>query len=236
MKPTSEDLEQSEKTRIQWVEELLELIGLEPPGRKRDKDTGLASLVQSDGEEDPNFLLHPTHPSPIFALAHPGLPELATTLLAEPALAGKLVDSSDGSRTLRDANDEIHITDTSSIASSTGQGDSMTTYLARQRRTRPELPEEPRLEKLSLADGNEATPPQPPDFNKVPKTLLLPSSVRYSPGWTPLFNFDTYFTELDAARKRVGRKTAVLRDGRPTLGDLLFYAETVTSTQTMLDR
>jgi biotin--protein ligase len=61
------------------------------------------------------------------------------------------------------------------------------------------------------------------------------------PSWTPLFNIDTYWKELDSVRKSAGRKTGVMRKDekgveRAALGDLLFYGETVTSTQTMLDR
>ena len=55
--------------------------------------------------------------------------------------------------------------------------------------------------------------------------------------WTPLFDWPTYWNELDAARKLVrdqGGHDA--KEGEARVGDLVLYSEAVTSTQTMLDK
>ncbi|EIW66559.1 biotin-[acetyl-CoA-carboxylase] ligase [Tremella mesenterica] len=229
--PSVDDVERCDKARIQWVEDLLEELELRPTSRQQDRGDILGAIVHADGEEDPNLLLHPTHPSPIFVLSHPNLPQPGELSFSQTALQSKVIDQGSW-KTLRDGNDELHITSTSSVLH-TG---SMSTYLATWRRAPPPVSKEIKLEDLTLEDSATSIP-QPPDFNKIPKTILLPShSLPYSPTWTPLFNFTTYWTALDAVRKRAGRKSGLLRNGKPTLGDLLWYAETVTSTQTMLDR
>lgn len=242
IQPNEQDLEVSEKARIEWVTELLRLLGLKPPGRSAD-GTRIEAAQQGNGshEEDPALLLHPTHPSPVFVLPLPVLPEVGSSTFTSPALQSKLSDTSGGYRVLRDANDELRITDTASFG---GESSTLavTAELARRRRDQPK-PEEPAIENLKLEDGAEPPLPQPPDFHALPKTIVLPSAdVPYQPSWTPLFNFETYWSELEAARKRAGKKYGALKrsvvDGKqePSLGDQVWYAETVTSTQTMLDR
>jgi biotin--protein ligase len=234
--PERADIEESEMQRIEWVTELLCLLDLKPPGRRKTDTTEM--LGGENSTEDPSLLLHPTHPSPVFVLHHPALPQLASTSFAKSALVEKLVSSDDGWRTLRDGNDELLVGETEQVDKESG----VATYLAERRRSRPSQLDEPDLSHLSLS--TDAQPiPQPPDFHSIPKTILLPSaSLPYIPRWTPLFNFETYWAELDQARKRVGRRSGVLRKDqveggeRATLGDLVWYGETVTSTQTMLDR
>jgi biotin--protein ligase len=137
---------------------------------------------------------------------------------------------------LRDGNDELQITSIDAIADNGGQA-GIAAYLASKRRSKPVLP--PAIQNLSI-EPSDTTPEPPllPDLNAIPKTILTPSSdIGYSARWTPLFNFETYWAELDSARKRVGRKSGVLRpSGQPALGDLVWYAEAITSTQTILDR
>lgn len=229
--PDQEDLVESESRRIAWMEDLLIKLDLKPPGRRKE-----GSVVE--GEEDPTLLLHPTHPSPIFVISHPNLPRLAPEMFNAPAIQSKAV-SENGTIMLRDGNDELRISGVDRPDRSS-DGDDLTRYLARRRREQP--PQPLALEDLSL-DANAPPPPPPlPDFHAVPKTLLLPSSsTPYSPSWTPLFNIETYWEELDLARKRAGRKTGIMRKDesgaeRASVGDLLMYGETVTSTQTMLDR
>ncbi|KAK4690100.1 biotin---protein ligase, partial [Tremellales sp. Uapishka_1] len=218
------EIANSESKRIAWAGQLLILLGLKPPGLLKDD-----SEVTEEGIEDPRLLLHPTHPSPIFILAHPSLPRLGESSFASPPLKEKLVKGPGDSTTLRDGNDELRLVKLP---------EDVPTFLAGRRRNRPEFPSAD----LDIQSLSIDKPPQPqmPDFHSIPKTVLLPTSS-YEPDWTPLFNFDTYWSELDSARRRIGRKSGVMRkdhDGkdRACLGDLVWYGETVTSTQTMLDR
>jgi biotin--protein ligase len=240
--PGKEELEISERARIQWVEDLLALLGLEPPSRRKDRDEELAGVVHGDGEEDPSLLLHPTHPSPVFVLPLPLLPEIGSSSFASAPLREKMIAGEQGWDVLRDGNDELRIAAVEALTEGVPSAEGVTTALAKLRRSPPELEAPPPLDNLTLDDST-PSPPQLPDFHSVPKKILLPSpSIPYSPSWTPLFNFETFWAELQAARKRAGKKSGVMRkdpvDGgsQPALGDLVWYAETVTSTQTMLDR
>jgi biotin--protein ligase len=234
--PSQETLDESERSRIRWAEGILRLLGLEPPGKR--KDTGDGSIAV--GDEDPSLLLHPTHPSPIFVFTHPDLSAISESTFAAEAIQGKLQDGPSQAKVLKDSNDEIHLT----ILGSThdlSTADDVVAYLANKRRDAPVA--EAEMGKLSLQDGSAAAQlPQAPDFHALSKSILLPAqSIPYTPRWTPLFNFETYWASLDTARSGSGRKSGVLRRDskgieKPALGDLLFYAETVTSTQTMLDR
>lgn len=222
--PSPEHVEESEKGRIEWFADLLAGMGLRLPSRQEQDNAG----------EEEHLLLHPTHPSPLFALSHPKLPELAANLLAPKSIAAKLKPASDGFSTLRDGNDEIETAPVDAVKD-------VVAFLAKRRRTQPEYP--PSVAELSISDA--APIAHPPDMHSLTKTLLLPGSTPYSAAWTPLFNFDTYWAELDAVRKRFGRRTGVMRTDensknkqgeRPAIGDLMLYGEAVTSTQTMLDR
>lgn len=227
--PSPEDIDQSEKERIDFAEEILLLLGLTPP-RRVENDS---HAVQ--GDEDPELLLHPTHPSPIFVFNHPSLPKLGSASFEPPALKAKLSDEG-SEQVLRDGNDELHITSTETVAVDGGSA-GVAAHLASKRRSKPVIP--PPVHELSIEpSATTPEPPLPPDFNSLPKTVLLPSDkVVYTPRWTPLFNFDTYWSELDRSRKRYGKKTGVMRSGdKLALGDLVWYAETITSTQTILDR
>jgi biotin--protein ligase len=243
IRPEQDEVDRSEKARIAWVEELLEKLGLEPPGRKKDKDEGLAAIVHGAGEEDPSLLLHPTHPSPIFVFPIPLLPEIGTSSFASPSLKNKMTEGEGGWKMLRDGNDVLLIGEIDAMAEDVPpSAEAVTRALAKRRRAPPKHEALPPVETLSLEDTT-PPPPQLPDFHSVPKTVLLPSSSQpYTPSWTPLFNFETYWAELTAARKRSGKKSGVLRRSsgdegeHPALGDLVWYAETVTSTQTMLDQ
>ncbi|OCF44972.1 biotin-[acetyl-CoA-carboxylase] ligase [Kwoniella heveanensis CBS 569] len=238
--PEKEEIERSERARIEWVEELLVQLGLRPPSRER-REAESKNVGKVDGEEDPALLLHPTHPSPIFALSHPNLPELATGLVSKKELADK-TKGKDQWSVLRDGNDEIKFGTVEAISGPSRSEDEVSKWLATRRRDQPVF-ETPTIEGLTLDGSGSASPPipQPPDFHSLTKTVLLPSSsIQYTPRWTPLFNGSTYWSELDVARKRSGRRSGVLRKGEDgekcSLGDLLLYGETVTSTQTMLDR
>lgn len=220
-KPSNEAVEKAEKARTTWVGKLLSGLGLRLPSEAKEA-------------EDDHVLLHPTHPSPIFVLSHPKLPDLAANILSAPRIQAKLTPGTEGHQILRDGNDEIDVSSVDTF------GDVPTT-LSERRRTKPEFP--PAIAELSLDD--KPAPPQPPNLHALTKSLILPGSTPYSASWTPLFNFDTYWAELDAERRRHGRRTGVMRGDemspgrrgeRPSCGDLLFYGETVTSTQTMLDR
>lgn len=225
--PTAEHIEKCEKARVQWVRQLLSSVGLNVPARAGDGAT-------QDGEEDPHLLLNPTHPAPIFAFSHPKLPELATGIFAAPSIQKKLEQAESGFQKLVDGNDTFNIGPVDAV------GD-VPAFLSKARRTEPVHP--PALEDLTLND--EPPIPKPVDFKDVPKTVLLPGEEPYSPDWTPLFNFETYWAELDQARKESGRRTGVMRTDelskgrtgeRSSIGDVLFYGEAVTSTQTTLDR
>jgi biotin--protein ligase len=147
--------------------------------------------------QDESVLLHPTHPSPIFVMSRDDIDPFEKV--------PKMVQDGE-TRVLRDGNDELRIERT--------KGD-MVDELAKRRVTKPTLPP---LERLSLEPAsNTVEPPAMPDFHAIPKTVYLPH--QYSPSWTPLFNFETYWK---AQRGKLGR--------------MVLYAETVTSTQTMLDR
>ena len=233
-----EEIEASEKGRVEWAEELLVQLGLTPPTRQRSPKDSMAV----HGDEDADILLHPTHPSPIFVLPHPSLPQLGSWSFSPAVLRKKMQDGESGVKILRDGNDELHIREVTTLAEAGPSSHSdVAQYLGKRRRETPTFP--PTVQNLSLESSTTLEPPQPPDFHSLPKTTLLPSSsLPYTPRWTPLFNFETYWRELDATRKRTGRKSGVVRrdevEGgeRAALGDLLWYAETVTSTQTMLDR
>lgn len=237
VRPSQVEIEMSDKARLSWVEELLIKLGLTPPERLTAADRAKSSV---DSEEDPALLLHPTHPSPIFLLSHPKLPQLPEAAVNKPELKGKMKQE-DGWNVLRDANDEIRFGTTEATSPERAASeDGITQWLAEARRTRPVFP--PSIEDLSLQSDSTPQPPSPPNLHSLTKTILLPSpSVEYSSRWTPLFNFSTYWDELDQARKRSGRRSGVMRqrsDGQGetcSLGDLVLYGETVTSTQTMLD-
>lgn len=225
--PPAEHVEESDKARVVWLKELLTGLGLRLPGHKGDN----ASIPT--GEEDPHLLLHPTHPSPIFSLSHPKLPQLAQSTFASDKIQSKVKDV-DGWKRLRDGNDEIDIGSVDLV------GD-VPAYFSKRRREVPEFP--PSIADLSITDG--VAPPKAPDLHSLRKTILTHGTTPYSASWTPLFNFGTYWAELDEARKNDGRRTGVLRTDelspgqkgeRAAIGDNLFYAESVTSTQTMLDR
>ena len=233
--PSKEDIEIADKARIQWAEELLQLLGLTPTRRHEDDPTRILSTGTAN--EDPATLLHPTHPSPIFVLPNPGVGGLPECFAA-PAITKKLVQES-GYTVLRDANDELRISDITSLPDAESSSDGIARYLSSRRRTPPTFP--PPIQNLSVSDAP-PDPPRPPDFHSVPKTLIIPDpALPYTPRWTPLFNFDTYWNQLDTARRKAGGKSGVMRTDlveggqRPLVGDLIWYAETVTSTQTMLD-
>ncbi|WWC68621.1 biotin-[acetyl-CoA-carboxylase] ligase [Kwoniella pini CBS 10737] len=241
--PEVEEIEASDKARIEWVEELLLLLGLNPPSKARKTDHGTdKNQNEIDGEEDPKLLLHPTHPSPIFILSHPNLPELSTNAISKKELQGKMTQEEEGWKVLEDGNDQISFgpVEATSGSASTSENE-IVQWLAKRRRDQPKL-ETPSIENLKIDDGDASPPiPQPPDFHSLPKTVLLPSStIPYTPRWTPLFSFSSYWSELDLARKGAGKRSGVLRKGeegeKSALGDLIIYGETVTSTQTMLDR
>lgn len=227
--PSPDDIDQSEKERVEWAEEILLLLGLRPPRRSPTDQTH--SVI---GDEDPELLLHPTHPSPIFILPHPSLPQLGSASFDPPNLKAKLVVEGK-EQVLRDGNDELRIAPVDTIAEEGGAA-GVAAYLASKRRSKPVFP--PPVEALSIEpSATTPEPPLPPDFNSLPKFVFTPSEeVKYTPRWTPLFNFDTYWQELDASRKRAGRKSGVLTGGKQAFGDLVWYAETITSTQTILDR
>lgn len=231
--PTKDEIEQSEKHRLEWVEYLLKSLDLKPPDKKSGDDNLNGHL-----EEDPSLLLHPTHPSPIFVFPLPLRPEIASSVLAAQPLRSKLTNEENGKAVLNDGNDQLRITDVSTFGNQKPEG--VTQELARRRRDKPTFP--PPVESLSIEPSSTTpAPPPPPDFHSLPKTLIMPSTDEpYSPSWTPLFNFDTYWKELEAARRRNGKKHGGKRivAGKETasLGNLVWYAETVTSTQTMIDR
>ncbi|WRT65701.1 biotin-[acetyl-CoA-carboxylase] ligase [Kwoniella shivajii] len=236
--PEIEEIEASDKARIAWVEELLLLLGLNPPSRNR-KDGQVVESMEIEGE-DPALLLHPTHPSPIFVLSHPNLPDLPVRSVLKQEFESKM-SNDDAWGILNDGNDQIRFGDITAISGETTSEDEVARWLAKKRREQP-IFDPPSVENLNL-NSNEITPPipQPPDFHSIPKTVLLPSfQTPYSARWTPLFNFSTYWSEIDLARKSGGRRSGIMRKGdegeKCALGDLLFYGETVTSTQTMLDR
>ncbi|WVF65761.1 biotin-[acetyl-CoA-carboxylase] ligase [Kwoniella sp. CBS 6097] len=238
--PEKEEIERSEKARIEWVEELLVLLGLKPPSRERREAENRGSS-RDDGEEDPALLLHPTHPSPIFALSHPNLPDLASHLVSKKEIVNKTTKKDEWS-VLEDGNDEVNFGSVELVSSAPSSEDEVTKWLATKRQDQPVF-DTPSVEHLNLDETGSASPPipQPPNFHSLTKTILLPSSTTaYTPRWTPLFNVSTYWSELDAARKRSGRRSGVMRKGEDgekcSLGDLLLYGETVTSTQTMLDK
>ncbi|BEI87350.1 uncharacterized protein CcaverHIS019_0100680 [Cutaneotrichosporon cavernicola] len=216
--PTEEVVEVAEKGRVEWFADLLAGLGLHIPSREEERA----------GEEE-HLLLHPTHPSPIFVLSHPKLPQVAAGVLDAKNIQAKLKPTSEDSKTLRDGNDEVEVRSVDAVPD-------VASFLAKRRLTEPEYP--PAIGELSLGDSTPAA--KAPDMHSLTKTLLLPGAKEYNASWTPLFNFDTYWTELDAARKRSGRATGIMREGpsgsRPALGDLMLYGEAVTSTQTMLDR
>lgn len=229
--PPSEDMvAEGEKARMAWMEELLCLLGLEPPRWSGKNGSSIA-------DEDQALLTHPTHPSPIFVLPLPLLPQTAQATFAASAIQAKLDKTDPIKSILRDGNDELHILDTHAFGGESSQA-AITRELARRRREQPVFPP---IEQLSLEPSdNTPAPPPASDFHSIPKIIITPSDLAYSPSWTPLFNFETYWRALAASRKANGKKHGQMRtvDGRqrPSLGDLVWYAETVTSTQTMLDR
>jgi biotin--protein ligase len=227
--PSADEIDHSEKERIEFAEDILLLLGLKPPKRNEAKGHAV------HGDEDPELLFHPTHPSPIFILNHPDLAQLGSASFEPPALRAKL-EQGESEAILRDGNDEIHVVSVDTVAAE-GEAAGVAAYLASKRRTKPVFP--PPVEQLSVEPSTTTPePPQMPDLNALPKFILTSSEkIDYTPRWTPLFNFETYWQEIDAARKRVGRKSGVMRSGNKlALGDLVWYAEAITSTQTILDR
>jgi len=233
-----DNIEVCEKERIQWVGDILEKLGLRLPSRITSTDP-----LAPQGEEDPSLLLHPTHPSPIFILPLPTLPRLGEFSFASPALVKRLSSEPDGTSSLQDANDLLHIKSVNQFAASSSSSGSIPHRLAEWRRSPPSLESaSPPIENLTISETAPPAPPPAPDFNSIPKTLLLPCrDTPYAASWTPLFNFETYWSELAVVRKKYGKRHGALKKGfsgkeEPALGDLVWYAETVTSTQTMLDR
>lgn len=234
--PSKGEIEECEKGRIDWMVDLLVALGLDPPSRSMNEE----ETRKGEAEEDMLLLLHPTHPSPIFLFPLPLLPEIASSVFTSPAIQARLVEGESGSRILRDGNDEFHILDTHAFGGESSTG-AISQQLAKRRREKPIYP--PSVDGLSLESSSSAPPPPPiPDFHSLPKTVITPTrDIPYSPSWTPLFNLETYWAELAAVRKASGKRHGQLRKGKDgkekaSLGDLMWYAETVTSTQTMIDR
>jgi hypothetical protein len=66
---------------------------------------------------------------------------------------------------------------------------------------------------------------------------IIIASTSIKPEWTPLFDLNAYWQDLDSERKRIGRQTQPsYGETAPRVGDLLLYSEAIASTQTMLDR
>ena len=211
------DRRESEQARVSWCRELLHMMGL-----------------KTAEKQDESILLHPTHPSPIFVMSRDGVdpfekvPKMTIERETQEdeedgehgeaeqvGTTGKAAEASVTSkgrelRVLRDGNDQLNISPSLP---------NMPAYLAQSRITKPTLPP---LERLSLEPSdNTLEPPAQPDFHSIPKDVFIPAAGEYTPAWTPLFNFETYWKALK---------------GRGKLGRMVLYAETVTSTQTMLDR
>ncbi len=84
--PEKEEVERSEKAKIEWAREMLEMLGLKPPDRSKQEN----GTTVPDEDEDSALLLHPTHPSPIFVLPHPALPQLGSSSFASSSLSGTI--------------------------------------------------------------------------------------------------------------------------------------------------
>lgn len=165
---------------------------------------------------DLELLQRPTRPLPQFLISNPSTP-LAIKIV-EDSLKDHFVPSSDpdAPRILKDANDTFYYHQSTSFPS-------VSDFLTQSRTT-------------ALSSEEEE------DLNSVPKHVIVAShenalDVVKAEGWCPLWNFELYFKALEEERSRVAEDKKTLLEGEKwRYGDVFFYSEAVSSTQTMLEK
>jgi biotin--protein ligase len=165
--------------------------------------------------EDKDKLQRPTHPLPQFLVSHPTKPNLPTNFVDK--ISTHFISPTEEPAVLADANDTFHFHNSTSLPD-------VSAYVSESRSTTLSIEETDNLDKLVkhviVADKEHGS-----------------SDLIDRERWTPLFDWSTFWSELDAERKVVsdqgGRDT---KEGQTRLGDLMLYSEAVTSTQTMLDK
>ena len=206
--PSQEELISLEEDRLELMRTLLLTLGVGVPET-----------------EEQDKLERPTHPLPQFLVSHPSKPNLPAHFFSKisshftksPTDSDPTPISSDGPSILPDANDTFHFHRSTSFPS-------ISSYLSQARTTTLSPDEAENLDALIkhviVADKEEGT-----------------VEVIEREKWTPLFNWSTFWKELDSARKSERDKGGHdVKMGETRLGDLMLYSEAVTSTQTMLDK
>lgn len=163
--------------------------------------------------DDTSVNLHkPTRPLPQFLVAHPSQPDLPSKLLDNLSrhLTAPAASADPGPSILVDSNDTFHVHKSTDLPS-------VDAFLAQMR-------------------SSDITVEEEDDLNKVIKDIVVvPADGKQERSWTPLFDWEKYWSVLDNSRSE--KQGAAGREGRKNrLGDLVFYSEAVTSTQTLLER
>lgn len=194
-----------------------ELVGLEEDRLELLKSLLLTLGVGVPETEEQDKLERPTHPLPQFLVAHPSKPDLPSDFIIKISSLFTTPTDNDEPSILSDTNDTFHFHKSTSLPS-------VSSYLSQARSST-----------LSLEDAE--------DLDKVTKHVIVAQKeegtveVIEREKWTPLFNWSTFWTELNASRKREMDKGGHdVKEGLLRLGDLMMYSEAVTSTQTMLDK
>jgi biotin--protein ligase len=214
-----------EEERKTLVRAFLRVLGLRVPG------------LEEDGKDDGSMLYggkRPTQPLPQILNSHPNKPELYKKVLTalEPhlskaasssppsldklSLSGSDSTSTTSPRVLKGSNDTFHLYLSSSLSSpSTTSLSPISTFLSSHR----------------------DAPPTPSDqYDGMTKHILIVEPEQRTEVENdeacPMWDWKTYWGTLDRARKTdgLGERDEV------RAGDLIFYSQAVTSTQTMWDK
>lgn len=179
----------------------------------------LAVALPDQHAFDLELLQRPIRPLPQILVAHPSQPGALKVIEAalEPHFAALAADSATpGPRVLKDANDTFYY-------HQAGDLPSVASFLAQQRTTA-------------------LSPEEEEDLSVVPKHVIVAPredalTTLTNEGWCPLWDWASFWSALDEQRTRAGSDRRSLNEGEKwRYGDVIYYAEAVSSTQTMLEK
>jgi len=205
--PEEDALREAEANRLELMRVLLRTLAVALPDQQA---------------LDLELLQRPTRPLPQILLAHPSQPGALKVIEAalEPhfSAASSTTNSAaaPGPRELKDANDTF-------FYHQAGDLPSVADFLSQQRTT-------------ALSSAEEE------DLSVVPKHVIVAPredalATMTAEGWCPLWDWATFWVALDEQRVRVGGDRRTLGEGEKwRYGDVFYYAEAVSSTQTMIEK
>ena len=171
---------------------------------------------------DLELLQRPIRPLPQILVAHPSQPGALKVIEAalEPHFTAPSAtddaSAAPGPRVLKDANDTFYYHQASDLPSAAD-------FFAQQRTTA-----------LSAAEEE--------DLSVVPKHVIVAPredalATIAAEGWCPLWDWASFWAALDEQRVKVGGDRRTLGEGEKwRYGDVIYYSEAVSSTQTMLEK